>query len=326
MNTSKQNTPRIIFAFALFLAIVAAMWWHAARASGVSGLPSAPTFTGTVKIRPPTSATLTQSQLQVVRGISNPTAYPIAIFRDSSVGGEAIVNIDAAGPDDNPVAALKFSKKQIDRWYIKKTGGTEIGGNWGSDLVFASRADTGAALTDVLTLKRATGAAEFSGAASFGNNVSVTGDISLSGTAWSSKPCATDYVRKAPNLCLRPVGASDYTNAPARDVCVELSALVPEGASALILRIYARVFSANAIGPRYVDVSVWSQSGCPGAGRLVAKSEAYEFSALAPGNTLGADMVEITLPTGSPGFASIKFTDDAGNQGNMGYEVVGYVD
>lgn len=146
------------------------------------------------------------------------------------------------------------------------------------------------------------------------------GAHTVTGTVTSTKACASGYVRRAPNLCLKS-GVTTGGTSLVRDTCTTPS--VPPGATAVIILLSAAAKAANLGGvARSTSVAAYDGAGCLGIVYQVV-SYAFEFVAAPAGTLLGANTALVVVHTAN---MSLFFSDDAGNSGSADFEIRGYFD
>jgi len=157
-----------------------------------------------------------------------------------------------------------------------------------------------------------------------GNTFTPSCWLSISGTGAlsSTKACAAGYTRVGPNYCAKTTVYS-FTSLT-RDTCAALTT-PSAGAKALIVLGVATVQTANSITARQTNLAYYGDATCTTAqGNIFVK--AWEFVATTAGNPIGSGSGEFKIVNPAANTYSLKFTDDAGDQGAAQYEIRGYLD
>lgn len=140
----------------------------------------------------------------------------------------------------------------------------------------------------------------------------------------STRACAAGYTRQGTNYCLRD-SIPSYTLLT-REVCTTIAA---PSATATAITLFGEAFanSANSIGSRSSSIVAYSDTACTtDTSPELAEAVAREQVATS-GVVLGTDTGTATYRLPSPGASKyLKFFDDAGNQGEAAYAIIGYWD
>lgn len=148
----------------------------------------------------------------------------------------------------------------------------------------------------------------------------ASGDLTIKGTAHSSKACAAGYTRVALNYCVRDEmdGLSNMTNGTVYQVAAPASAVFT------VVRTAALVNAKNSVAQRTATFNFYKSSAVVSV-LANFKAEAYEFTALASGTELGRNDISMTLPVNG---GKIFMRATGGNTGETtGYYVIeGYYD
>lgn len=154
------------------------------------------------------------------------------------------------------------------------------------------------------------------------NTVTDAIGIANNGTISAGKACAAGYTRMGTNYCLRDA-RSGASGSLTRDACTAL-AVPSSDAVKVVVKGVIDAKSNNAVGARTTQFNGYTDSGCT-TWADQADAIAYEASAVAAGTVLERYRYDMTVPNVS-GNIYVKQTDDASDQGNIQYLIIGYWD